>query len=172
MCSHIYGRGRGVKRRWRARTPKPVGRSVAHWQREASWSAERQFRFAYETGALGVSRRILSHTQPLPCHIGHIRIPSLIGHNHRTSPSDSGGNSIKHSRSMSADARSISAAVQARTRRCKEERTSQWPVLIRHRVAGFEVTGVTDGWPRRSTVLQLGEDRPPPCNGAFAPVSQ
>jgi hypothetical protein len=37
--------------------------SVAHWQREASWSAERQFRFAYETGALGVTRRILSHTR-------------------------------------------------------------------------------------------------------------
>ena len=35
--------------------------SVAHWEREASWSAERQFRFAYETRAPGVTRRILSH---------------------------------------------------------------------------------------------------------------
>jgi hypothetical protein len=33
------------KRRWRARTPRPVGTSVAHGEREASWSAERQFRF-------------------------------------------------------------------------------------------------------------------------------
>jgi len=33
------------KRRWRARTPRPVGASVAPGEREASWSAERQFRF-------------------------------------------------------------------------------------------------------------------------------
>jgi hypothetical protein len=52
-----------VKAALARRTPKLVGMSVAHWQREASWSAERQFRFAYETGALGVTRRILSHTR-------------------------------------------------------------------------------------------------------------
>jgi hypothetical protein len=33
------------KRRWRARTPRPAGASVAPGEREASWSAERQFRF-------------------------------------------------------------------------------------------------------------------------------
>ena len=46
------------KRRWRARTPRPVGALVAHGKREASWSAERQFRFGHETGALaGKARR-------------------------------------------------------------------------------------------------------------------
>jgi hypothetical protein len=38
------------KRRWRARTPRPVGTSVAPGECEASWSAERQFRFGRETG--------------------------------------------------------------------------------------------------------------------------
>jgi hypothetical protein len=33
------------------RTPRPVGASLAHREREASWSAERQFRFGRETGA-------------------------------------------------------------------------------------------------------------------------
>jgi hypothetical protein len=39
------------KRRWRARTPKPGGTSDAPREREASWSAERQFRFGRQTGA-------------------------------------------------------------------------------------------------------------------------
>jgi hypothetical protein len=39
------------KRRWRARTPRPVGTSVAACEREASWSAECQFRLGRETGA-------------------------------------------------------------------------------------------------------------------------
>jgi hypothetical protein len=36
------------KRRWRARTPKPFGASLAPIEREASWSAEHQFRFGSE----------------------------------------------------------------------------------------------------------------------------
>jgi len=39
------------KRRWRARTPRPGGTSDAPPEREASWSAERQFRFGRQTGA-------------------------------------------------------------------------------------------------------------------------
>jgi MoxR-like ATPase len=40
------------KRRWRARTPRPVGISVERPEREASWSAERQFRFGLDTGVV------------------------------------------------------------------------------------------------------------------------
>jgi hypothetical protein len=39
------------KRRWRARTPRPVGISDAPCEREASWSAARQFRFGRQTAA-------------------------------------------------------------------------------------------------------------------------
>jgi len=39
------------KRRWRARTPRPVGISDAPCEREASWSAERQFRLGRQTAA-------------------------------------------------------------------------------------------------------------------------
>jgi hypothetical protein len=53
--------------------------SVAHWQREASWSAERQFRFAYETGALGVTRRILSHTRRFPgIHLAVVKCEQTV----------------------------------------------------------------------------------------------
>jgi hypothetical protein len=38
------------KRRWRACTPRPVGTWDAPCEREASWSAERQFRFGRQTG--------------------------------------------------------------------------------------------------------------------------
>jgi hypothetical protein len=36
------------KRRWHARTPRPVGTSVAPSEREASWSAERRSALAVE----------------------------------------------------------------------------------------------------------------------------
>jgi len=44
------GRARAGKRRCRARTPRPVGTSAVCPEREASWSAERQFRFGPATG--------------------------------------------------------------------------------------------------------------------------
>jgi len=39
------------KRRWRARTPRPVGTSDARCEPEASWNAERQRRFGRQSGA-------------------------------------------------------------------------------------------------------------------------
>ena len=48
---HYTGLGGPVeKRRCRARTPRPVGTSLAHREREASWSAERQLRFGCPSG--------------------------------------------------------------------------------------------------------------------------
>ena len=50
LNSWTKGRGRAGKRRCRARTPRPVGTSAVCPEREASWSAERQFRFGPGTG--------------------------------------------------------------------------------------------------------------------------
>ena len=46
------GRARAGKRRCRARTPRPVGTPAIRPEREASWSAERQFRFGLDTGVV------------------------------------------------------------------------------------------------------------------------
>ena len=50
-CGFLYTTTEpGGKRRWRARTPKPVGISFARLEREASWSAERKLRFGHPAG--------------------------------------------------------------------------------------------------------------------------
>jgi len=53
------------KRRWRARTPRPGGTSDARREREASWSAERQFRFGRQTGALDQFGGFCLNTHPI-----------------------------------------------------------------------------------------------------------
>ena len=55
MGSRTKLRARAGKRRWRARTPRPGGHSAASRAREASWSAEGQFRFGPETGIVALS---------------------------------------------------------------------------------------------------------------------
>ena len=59
------------KRRWRARAPRPCGASDALREREASWSAERQFRFGCRTCAFDQLEKFLHPSMALsalsPC---------------------------------------------------------------------------------------------------------
>jgi hypothetical protein len=56
------------KRRWRARAPKPVGASVAHGEREASWSAERSSAIAVKHAP---SPNFKVFVSPRPTRIRH-----------------------------------------------------------------------------------------------------
>jgi phosphocarrier protein len=56
------------KRPWRARAPSPVGISDAPREREASWSAESQFRFGRQTGAFDPFEQFSLTPIPAPDH--------------------------------------------------------------------------------------------------------
>ena len=61
------------KRRWRARTPRPGGASDAPREREASWSAERQFRFGRQTGAFDQFGEFCLTPMPIARRVSRLR---------------------------------------------------------------------------------------------------
>jgi hypothetical protein len=74
------------KRRWRARTPRPVGISDAPCEREASWSAERQFRLGRQTAAFDQFEGFCLTPAE---RVGHGFKPELAGSRTAPCPDDS-----------------------------------------------------------------------------------